>query len=192
MRFKPLTLDTLTPRQHEILRDINDGPRGANNPDRPAAPSGLFNIMLRAPELANHAQKVGAYLRYGSSLEERISEFGIIITARFWNSQRVWHAHCKIALKAGLDPRTADDLAHGRTPPAAMKQDEAVAWRYCSELLQTREVSDATFEATRAQFGEQGVVDLTGVCGYYSLASMMQNISKEPLPAGVPLPLPVL
>jgi hypothetical protein len=50
MRFKPLTLDTLTPRQHEILRDINDGPRGANNPDRPAAPSGLFNIMLRAPE----------------------------------------------------------------------------------------------------------------------------------------------
>ena len=56
-------------------------------------------------------------------------------------------------------------LAIAQCHVAAILEDEAVAWRYCSELLQTREVSDAILEATQRQFGEQGVVDRTGECG---------------------------
>jgi 4-carboxymuconolactone decarboxylase len=189
MRFKPLTLEDLNDEQRRIMHDINDGPRGAQNPNRSAAPSGLFGVMIRAPGLADHGQKVGAYLRYGSCLEERISEFGIIITARYWNSPRVWGAHCKLALKAGLGRQTAEDLAQGRQP-SGMKEDEAVAYRFCTELHQTKSVSDETFAITLKQFGEQGLVDLTGVCGYYSMASMMQNINDAPFPAGSVLPMP--
>src|SRR3954468_13304776 len=90
MRFKPLTSDDLNERQQTILRDIRQGPRGLHNPDRPEAPSGLFGVMIRAPGLADPAQQVGAYLRYGSSLDARISEFVIIITARYWNCRGVW------------------------------------------------------------------------------------------------------
>jgi 4-carboxymuconolactone decarboxylase len=189
MRFKPLMPEDLNEEQRRIMQDINAGPRGAQNPNRSTAPSGLFGVMIRAPGLADHAQKVGAYLRYGSSLDERISEFGIIITARYWNSPRVWSAHCKLALKAGLGRQTAEDLAHGRKP-SGMKEDEAVAYRYCTELLETRTVNDATFDITLKQFGEQGVVDLTGVAGYYSMASMMQNINDAPFAAGSVLPMP--
>jgi len=189
MRFKPLQLEDLNERQREIMRDISDGPRGANNPNLSNVPSGLFGVMIRAPGLADPAQQVGAYLRYGSSLDMRISEFGIIITARYWNSPRVWNGHCKLALGAGLSRRTAEDLGHGRQP-SDMKDDEAVAYRYCMELHESKTVSDATFEITQRQFGEQGMVDLTGVAGYYTMASMMQNINDKAHPPGAPLPLP--
>jgi 4-carboxymuconolactone decarboxylase len=193
MRFKPLQLQDLNDEQRRILSDIQQGPRGQNNPGRTEAPSGLFGVMIRAPGLADPGQKVGAYLRYGSSLEERISEFAIIITARHWNSQRVWAAHCKLALKAGLGRQTAEDLAQPISPgrqPSGMKEDEAAAFLYCTELHTTRTVSDATFAATMRQFGEQGIVDLTGVCGYYTMASMMQNINDTALPPGAALPVP--
>jgi 4-carboxymuconolactone decarboxylase len=189
MRFKPLQPDDLSERQRTILRDIKEGPRGAQNPDRPQAPGGLFGVMIRAPGLADPAQQVGAYLRYGSSLEPRISEFVIIITARYWNSRGVWGAHCKLALKAGLDRKTAEDLGQSRKP-SAMKEDEAVAYRYCTELHQNKGVSDETFEIALRRFGEQGIVDLTGIAGYYTLASMMHNINDVPFPAGSALPMP--
>lgn len=191
MRFKPLRMEDLNDEQRRILSEIQQGPRGKNNPGRSEAPTGLFAVMIRAPGLANPGQKVGAYLRYGSCLDMRISEFGIIIAARYWNSPRVWGAHCKLALQAGLGRQTAGDLARGLDrPPSGMKEDEAVAWQYCTELLQTKNVGDATFQATLQRFGEQGVVDLTGVCGYYSMASMMQNINDAPLPPETALPLP--
>jgi 4-carboxymuconolactone decarboxylase len=189
MRFKPLQLSDLSERQRKILDDIREGPRGANNAAIPEAPTGLFGVMIRAPGLADPAQQVGAYLRYGSSLEMRISEFAIIITARYWNSPKVWTAHCKQALKAGLDRKIAEELAQGRKP-SAMKEDEAVAYRYCTELHQNKGVVDETFQVTMRQFGEQGVVDLTGVAGYYTLAAMMHNINDAPFPAGSALPMP--
>ena len=189
MRFKTLQLDDLSERQRAILRDIKEGPRGAHNPERPEAPRGLFGVMIRAPGLADPAQQVGAYLRYGSSVEPRISEFVIIITARYWNSRGVWTAHCKQALKAGLDAKTAEELGQNRKP-TAMKEDEAAAYRFCAELHQTKSVSDETFQIALRQFGEQGVVDLTGIAGYYTMASMMHNISDAPFPAGSDLPMP--
>ena len=189
MRFKPLQLDDLSERQRTILRDIKQGPRGTHNAGRPEAPRGLFAVMIRSPGLCDPAQQVGAYLRYGSSLQPRISEFVIIITARYWNSRGVWGAHCKLALKAGLDRKTAEELAQG-SAPSAMKEDEAVAYRYCTELHQSKNVSDETFQVAMRQFGEQGIVDLTGIAGYYTMASMMHNISDAPLPAGSALPMP--
>ena len=189
MRFKPLQMEDLNDEQRRILRDIQQGPRGKNNPGRAEVPGGLFGVMIRAPGLADPGQQVGAYLRYGSCLDMRISEFGIIITARYWQSPRVWGAHCKLALQAGLSRQTAEDLANSRKP-SGMKDDEAVAWRFCTELHEKKNVSDETFQLTLKQFGEQGVVDLTGVCGYYSMASMMQNINDAPFVAGSVLPMP--
>jgi len=189
MRFKDLELTDLSESQHRILGEISEGPRGQNDPRKDRSlPRGLFGVMIRAPGLADTAQKVGAYLRYGSSLDARISEFAIIITARYWNSDRVWNAHCPLALKAGLAQQTAEDLSRGREP-SGMQVDEAVAYRYCRELHETKKVSDATFEVTLRQFGEQGVVDLTGVAGYYTLASMMHNINALPPSASEPVPL---
>ena len=174
-RFKTLSPDEMTPEQHRVADAIASGPRGGMR--------GPFNALLRSPELADRAQKMGEYIRYNSSLPPRLNEFAILITAREWGSEYEWHAHHPLALKGGLDPAIAAAVAEGREP-AAMQPDEAIVYRFCRELLATRNVGDETFAAAKAALGERGVIDLVGVTGYYGLVSMILNVDRHPLPDG--------
>src|SRR6266849_4655808 len=118
-------------------------------------------------------------------------EIAILITARHWTAQYEWHAHHALALKAGLNPQLAADLAQGKRP-AGMKDDETAVYDFCRELHESKAVSDSAYNAVADKFGERGVVDLIGVSGYYTLVSMVLNVDRHPLPAGVPAPLPLL
>ena len=184
-RFKPLVESEMTEAQLKAAREIASGPRGRLNPDGPNA------LLLRSPELMTRTQKVGEYLRYSSSLPLRLNEFAILVTARQWNAQVEWIAHHPLALKAGLDPSVAADLAQGKRP-AAMKDDEAAIYQFCKELHETKRVSDAAYQAVLERFGERGVMDLLGLTGYYTLLAMVLNVAQQALPAGMPPPLPVL
>ena len=181
-RFKPLTESDMTETQRKAAGDLASGPRGRLNPHGPNA------LLLRSPELMARTQRVGEYLRYQTSLPVRLNEFAILITARQWNAQVEWLAHQPLALKAGLSPSVAADLAQGKQP-AAMKDDEAIVYRFLKELHETKEVSDAAFKAAVDRFGENGVIDLIGVTGYYTMLAMVLNVAKQPLPDGTAPPL---
>src|SRR4051794_1165734 len=157
-RFKTLSADEMTPEQRRVAEAIASGPRGGLR--------GPFNALLRSPELADRAQKLGEYIRYNSSLPPRLNEFAILITAREWGSEYEWHAHHPLAMKGGLDPAIAAALADGKEP-AGMKPDEAIVYRFCRELLATRNVGDETYTLAKEALGERGVIDLVGVTGYY-------------------------
>ena len=174
-RFQPLTYDKLTPEQKAMVEHLLAGERGGMN--------GPFNVTLRSPEMGDVAQKLGAQLRFHSSLPNRLNEMAILMTARFWNAQYEWSAHKKNALTAGLNPSVVEAIATGKRP-SSMQPDEEAVYNFGDELLRTREVSDAAFKAAIDRFGERGVVDLTGVMGYYCFVSMMLNIDRYPLPAG--------
>lgn len=184
-RFKPLVESEMTEAQQKAARDLASGQRGRLNPDGPNA------LLLRSPELMSRTQRVGEYLRYNSSLPLRLNEFAILVTACHWNAQMEWLAHHSLALKAGLSPEVAADLAQGKRP-AGMKDDEAIIYQFCTELHETKRVSDATFKAMLDQFGERGVMDLIGLTGYYTMLAMVLNVAQQPLPGGVPPPLPML
>ena len=168
--------------QLKAARDLANGPRGRWNPDGPNA------LLLRSPELMSRTQKVGEYLRYNSSLPLRLNEFAILITARQWGAQVEWIAHHPLALKAGLAPAVAADLAQGKRP-TGMKDDEEIVYQFCKELHETKAVSDPTFKAVVDKFGERGVMDLIGLTGYYTMLAMVLNVAQQPLPNGVPPPL---
>ena len=174
-RFKPLTYDKMTPEQKTMLEHLLAGERGGAN--------GPFNVTLRDPEMGDQAQKLGAQLRFHTVLPNRLNEFAILMTARFWNSQYEWAAHHRNALKAGLSPAVIDAVAAGKRP-TAMQPDEEAVYNFGHELLTTKQVSDAAFKAVVDKFGERGAVDLTGVMGYYCFVSMMLNIDRYPLPDG--------
>lgn len=174
-RFKPLTYDQLTPEQKAMVEHLFAGERGGMN--------GPFNVTLRSPEMGDMAQKLGAQLRFHSSLPNRLNEFAILMTARFWNAQYEWSSHHKNALKAGLNPAIIDAVAVGKRP-ASMQPDEEAVYNFAQDLLKTRQVSDASFKAMVDKFGERGAVDLTGVMGYYCFVSMMLDIDRYPLPPG--------
>ena len=179
-RFAPLTPETMTADQKRVMDSITSGPRGSMR--------GPFKALLRSPDLADRVQKVGEYIRFHSSIPPRLNEMAILIVARKWTAQFEWYAHRELAMKAGLDPAIADAIAEGRTPEP-MAEDERVVHTFCTELLTHTKVSDETFAATKAMFGEAGVVDLIGALGYYGIVSMCLNVDRYPLPDGMAPPL---
>ena len=179
-RFPPLAESEMSDAQRKVYSEIASGPRGGVR--------GPFSALLRSPELADRAQKLGEWVRFKSSLPDRLKEFAILVTARHWSAQYEWHAHHAHALKAGLDPRLAAELARGKRP-AGMSDEEAAVHDFCRELHEKKAVSDAAYAAVVKHFGERGAVDLIGVIGYYTLVSMILNVERHPLPDGaVPLP----
>src|SRR5262252_8081754 len=176
-RFKELTPATMTPEQKKAADAIEAGPRGAGL-------RGPFNALLRSPELCDLVQRVGAYVRFGSSIPSKLNELAIIMAGRKWTAQYEFYAHRRLALEAGLSPAIADAVANGKRPDG-MDADEAAVYDFASELLGTGQVSDANFARVRERWGERGVIDLIGAVGYYSLVSMVLNVDRVPLPDGV-------
>ncbi|MFN7085870.1 MAG: carboxymuconolactone decarboxylase family protein [Burkholderiales bacterium] len=192
-RFKLIPLDRLTAEQFALSEAIRSGPRAAlqsSGASKPGPLGGPFNVWLRSPAIGDLVQKLGEEIRFRSSLPARLNELAILITARHWTSQYEWHAHHRLALESGLAPEIAEAIARGRRPEK-MGVDEAVVYEFSRELHETHGVSDATYHAALARFGERGVVDLIAVNGFYTLVSMCLNVDRTPLPEGVPLPLPV-
>ena len=182
-RMSQIPLDKMTPAQRSVADAIMSGPRKGMN--------GPFNAWLRSPELADRLQKVGEYVRFKTSIPPRLNELAILVTARAWTAQYEWYAHYQYAVKAGLPPAVADDIAAGKRP-SKMESDEAIVYDFTRELIDTKQVSDANFNAMKDKFGERGVVDLVGLVGYYHIVSMLLNVDRYPLPDGAKPPLPVL
>jgi len=192
-RFPLLTPGELTPEQHKLALSLLAGPRGGGGEPTPEAVAamlkrGPFNAYMRSPELGEALQKVGERVRFNSSLPLRLNELAILITARHWTSQYEWYAHLPLALKAGLDPKVAAQLAENKRP-AGMKDDEAAVYDFCTQLHRAKKVSDAAYKRAVALFGEKGVMDLIGVSGYYTAVSMTLNVAEVPVPAGQKDPL---
>ena len=175
-------------------------PETLNEPQRRAAAEilkqstiglgGLWNVMLRSPEMAHRLTNLLDYLRFKSSLPLRLNEFAILITARHWSAQFEWWAHHRLATKAGLSEAMMADLAQGHRPEA-MQPDEAIVYDFCTELHRTHFVSDDTFRKVKEMLGEQQVVDLVAVSGTYTVISMLLN-TGEVLPTDGSRPLPPL
>lgn len=156
-----------TNEQQAVLDEILSGPRGSL--------SGPFLAWIASPELADHAQRLGAYCRYRTGLPARLSELAILITAAHWRAQAEWQIHCPIALSEGVPESVVEALHAGRRPEFA-DSDDALIHAFATELYETRRVSDATFDATVRRFGHRTTVELVGVLGYYALVSMTLNV----------------
>ena len=190
-RFKLIPVEAFTEEQRKMYDAIRSGPRAklaGSSASKPGPLGGPFNVWLRSPGIGNHVQALGEEIRFRSSLPAKLNEMAIIMTARFWKSQYEYHAHCKLALDAGLDPSVADAIADGRRP-AKMDADEETVYDFTSELHAKHEVSDANFKRALDRFGERGVFDLIAVNGFYSLVAMCLNVDRTPLPEGVAPPL---
>lgn len=189
-RFPIIHPDQMNAEQKKLFETIVSGPRAANyggDAVNRVLKGGPFNTWLRSPEFGMRMQAVGEQIRFKSSIPRHLNEFAILITAREYTSQYEWYAHHSLAMKAGLNPQVAADLAAGKRP-ANMKDDEAAVYDFCIQLHRAKKVDDATFARAKAQFGEQGVVDLIGVSGYYAAVSMTLNVAQVPVPDGsVPL-----
>ncbi len=141
---------------------------------------GPFVPLLRSPELLDRVQRVGEYLRYRNALPRRLSEMAILIAARHWSQQFEWNIHTADATTAGLADPVITAIAEGRRP-SPLEEDETAVYDFCLELLHNKSVSDATYGRALALAGDQGVIDLVGLLGYYSLLAMVMNTARTPI-----------
>lgn len=181
-RMPPLAPEQMTDKQKAVATELAAGRRGSVR--------GPFNAFLRSPTLFDHVQKLGAYIRYDSVIELRIRELAALMTARYWTNQYEWHAHVPHAVKAGLNAETIEAIEQGRRP-RTLAEDEQLVYDLVTELLANKGVSDATYAAAVQRYGEDGVVELTSVVGYYALLAMVMNVARTATPDGLSLtPLP--
>jgi 4-carboxymuconolactone decarboxylase len=176
-RIANLDPDQMTPAQRTVHDAIASGPRkGVRGP---------LAVWLHRPELAQHAQALGRYCRYETSLPPRLSELAILVLARVWGSEYEWYAHKPIALEAGVSPQIVEAI-RTHAAPAFDHKAEAAIYTFVTDLHRDRTVSDAVYAEAVAQVGEAGVIDLVGLAGYYTLISMTINVFQVRPPAGVP------
>ena len=140
---------------------------------------GPFEPLMYSPQVMSTARAMGDYLRYKSAIGNTLSELVILMTAREWMQSYEWSLHYPIALKAGIRKEIADDIAIGRRP-TAMSPDEETVFDFTDELLRKKQVSDATFERAKSRLGIKGVVDMTGLVGYYTFLAMQLNVAQYP------------
>jgi len=179
-RMPPIPADKMTEAQKKAAAEFAAV--------RNAAPAGPFGVLLRVPELMDLAFRWRQHVQARSALDQRQTEFVILMTARHWTQQYEWNAHRPAAIRAGLKPEIIAAVAEGRRPEH-MAEDEAILYDLCTELQRNHGVSDATYARALAKFGEAGIVETTSMAGYYTLLAMVMNTARTPLPAGAKPPL---
>jgi 4-carboxymuconolactone decarboxylase len=178
-RLPPIPDAEQTPEQKAVSDELVSGPRGRL--------VGPFAPLLRSPELMRRVQKVGEFLRFESSLPENVKELAILVVARLWGQRFEWSFHLPLALRAGVSREACEAIAQGRAPPSLTAAEQA-AYDVLTELNADKAVGDETWRRAALAFGEQGVIELIGVNGYYALLAMVMNATRTPAPdAEIPL-----
>ncbi|MFK7995560.1 MAG: carboxymuconolactone decarboxylase family protein [Granulosicoccus sp.] len=166
-RINPPRPPNLTEAQQAVHDAIVSGPRGAV--------VGPLGVWLWRPDLAQRAQTLGQYCRFDSCLPTRLSELAILITGRYWGSEFEWQHHKPIALDAGLDKDIVEAIRKGETPVFKNK-DEHCVYDLAMSLYKTRRVPDAIYQEAIEILGQDAVIDLVAVLGYYAFISMTINV----------------
>ena len=171
----------LDPEQRAVYDSIAGGKRGVVQ--------GPLRVWLQSPALADRAQALGAFCRYDTLLEPRLSELAILVTGAVWRSGFEWAVHAPIARDAGLSAEVIEAIRCGEVPTFE-KEDEAAVHAFARQLHETRAVDEAAYANVVALLGTQGAVELVGLLGYYTLISMTINVFEVPLPEDAENPFP--
>lgn len=163
--------EQLSAEQRAAAQALIDGPRkGVYGP---------FLPLLRSPVLLERVASVGEYLRFQSVLAPRIRELATCAAARHVGNQFEWVMHAPLAITAGVSAEAIEALRQGARP-RSLAADEQDALDLAQELLATHGVSDLTYRAALARWGEQGVVELTTLIGYFAMVSWLMNVAHTP------------
>ncbi|MGA8898950.1 carboxymuconolactone decarboxylase family protein [Bradyrhizobium sp.] len=175
MRLKLLSPGEMSAEQKQTYDEAIAGKRG-----RPPAP---MMAWLNSPEMARHATRLGEVLRFDTIFPAKLSEIAILVTARYWTSHYEWFAHKRLALAGGMDPQIADDIRDRRTPTFDDPKAKMI-YDVAKSLHEGHGLARPLYDEAVNVLSERGVVEVIGLCGYYTLVSMTLNTFEFGLPDG--------
>ena len=134
---------------------------------------GPFTMFLHSPELAGRHAHQGAYVRFEGSLDMRVRVLAAMTVARELEAVYVWGAQTGGARRLGVPETTITAIRenHSRGVPA----EDAQIIDFTRQLMRKHRIDEATVKALIGRFGNDGVIQLTGAIGYYSMLAMTVN-----------------
>src|SRR3954471_16655248 len=138
---------------------------------------------LNSPEMAKHATRLGAVLRFDTVFPAKLSEIAILVTARHWTAHYEWYAHKRLALKGGMNPDIIEDIRDRRTPTFDDPKGQMI-YDLAKSLHEGKGVSKALYDEAVKVLTERGIVEVIGLCGYDAMVSMTLNTFEFGLPEG--------
>ena len=136
--------------------------------------SGPFLAWMHSPELASHAEKLGAFCRYQTGFALVESEMLILLVAARFRCIGEQQIHEPIAEQVGLSADQIADIRE-RRPVRLATARLTVIHAVAEELLESNRIGDGLYEEGVRELGVRGMVELVGIVGYYSLVAMTLN-----------------
>jgi 4-carboxymuconolactone decarboxylase len=116
---------------------------------------------------------VGGYVRFDGSLDMRVRVLAAMVVAREFEALYVWGAQTGSARRQGVPESTIKAIREKHSE--GVPQEDAQIIEFTRALLQKHRVDRELFDALRARFGNEQLVELTGTIGYYSMLAMTVN-----------------
>jgi 4-carboxymuconolactone decarboxylase len=182
-RIPYLRRDDLGPEAQRLWDGIVDG-RGDFVVTAEGGLAGPFNAFITSPDAGRRLSSLGATLRFGSSIERRLSEIAILTTGARWQAEFEWWAHAPMAREHGVAEAVVEAIGRGEDPPFEA-DDERAVYTVARQLSQTGHLDQEAYDAAHRILGDAGMVELVSLCGYYTLISFLLNSFSVPLPPGV-------
>jgi len=176
----------LNEAQRALYEAITGGPRSSQRAAVPITDSdgrlvGPFAIMLLSPGVGDAVQRVGAAVRFTSSLTGREREVAILAVAAGARCDFEWLAHSAAAHNAGITQPQRDSIRDGRVPEG-LAETESAACRLAQTMTADRKLSDEDYEAGLSVLGQAKLAELTWLVGYYSALALALAVFRPALP----------
>ena len=175
MRLKLLSPGEMSAEQKQTYDEAVAGKRGS-------APAPMM-AWLGSPAMARHATRLGEELRFNTLFPAKLSEIAILVTARHFTAHYEWWAHKRLALKGGMDPRVIEAIRDRRTPVFDEPAGKTI-YEVAKSLHEGHALSKTLYDEAVTVLTERGLVEVIGLCGYYTLVSLTLNTFEFGLPEG--------
>ncbi len=158
---------------------------------------GPVGMWMHSPNLAREVFDVRQRVRYGTPKDQRITELIILSTAREINNQYEWSAHEPLAQVAGLEQEIIEVIKYRKDLNSLPQIEnfgeiEKILIQFTRELVSEEKVSSGTFDIALNLFGNEGLVDIVGLIGYYNFVAITLKAFDLQRPVGTELLLPSL
>jgi 4-carboxymuconolactone decarboxylase len=147
---------------------------------------GLYIPLMNHPELAQHIERLGYYLKFEGKLPRDAYQFAVLSMARRCGVAFEWVDHVEHAREAGLSDALIEAIRS--SDRAAMPHPYSLIFDTMEGVLQFKSIPEDLQKEMLDLYGVPGLLEIVTLCGFYQMVGEITEAFDVPLPEGVAKP----